>query len=255
MNVKKNSKLIVLILTLLILAGCAVWFIPGNEQKNLMSDSLNISQQVIADMGRFVSDNGLTDNLPESELQADINTFNEKVDSCYADEFKAKDYYKWLNEDFLTRVYKIKMNYIVKSGAETLNIRSAYYKPSRKEAEIHADIIGWSVSIQEENGLYAVNCAYSKSDIAADMAWENSKWKVVSAEVPDGDSAEAKKEEIIKRAEEKYSDGKLPKADAEKLDKIHKTMEICERRYETFSEALEAAKEIDLEDFNVYVIA
>lgn len=116
-------------------------------------------------------------------------------------------------------------------------------------------MVGWNVSVREEDGAYFIVCAYGRSDITADMAKEDGKWKVVSAEVPDGDLAETEKEEIIKIAEEKYADGKLSEADAEKLEKIHKTMEICEKRYETFSDALNAAKKIDFEDFNGYAIA
>ena len=59
---------------------------------------------------------------------------------------------------------------------------------------------------------------------------------------------------IIAEAEKKSEKGKLSEEKKKILANIRRTDEICEREKDSFSEALQAAEQIEFSDFNGYAL-
>lgn len=109
---------------------------------------------------------------------------------------------------------------------------------------LRGELTGWNLRITESDGTYQISCDYNKTPLDVRLVQEDGIWKVLQTEGIRGEP------ETV--AEEKSSEGKLSAEDEAILERIHAVDEICAEKYDTFSEALQAAEQIDFEDFNGY---
>ena len=107
---------IVFVMISILAAAFLLYFLPFPDERAQAHRAVSGAYEVIAGLGQFVSEDGTTASLPEEEIRREIREFDEKADRCYAEEFSAREYYKWLNRDYLTRTYKSTVDYIVKCG-------------------------------------------------------------------------------------------------------------------------------------------
>lgn len=241
---------------LILLAAAAVYFIPLQSERVQMRQAVTGAYEAIAGMGQFVSEDGTTSSLAEDEISERINAFNRKIDCCYADEFPSKEYYKWLNEDYLTRTYKHKVDYIVKSGVADVRTPVIVYGSGRQEAAVHGGMIGWNLWITEsdEGGSYKISYAYNKTPLDVSLVREQGMWKVSRISGVKGEPETIADEGIVSDAEEMSREGKLPREKEAILERLHRTDEVCQKEYASFGEALQAAEQIEFTDFNGYAL-
>ena len=89
-----------------------LYFLPSKNVRNQVCKSITDAYQVMVSIGQFESSDGTTTSLDESYISKIINEFNKKVDNSFSNDFSSKEYYKWLNEDYLTRTYKTTIDYM-----------------------------------------------------------------------------------------------------------------------------------------------
>lgn len=249
---KRVRLWIVFFMILILIAAFLLYFLPFPDERAQARQAVSGAYEVIAGLGQFVSEDGTTASLPEEKIRREIREFDEKADRFYAEEFSAREYYKWLNRDYLTRTYKSTVDYIVKSGVADVHTPFLFYSPGRSQMRLRGELTGWNLRITESDGKYQISCDYNKTPLDVRLVREDGIWKVLQTEGIRGEPETVADEGIIRDAEEKSREGKLSAEDEAILERIHAVDEICAKKYDTFSEALQAAEQINFEDFNGY---
>lgn len=249
---KRMRIWIVFLIILVLAAAFLLYFLPFPDERAQARRAVSGAYEVIAGLGQFVSEDGTTASLSEKEIRKEIREFDEKADRCYAEEFSAREYYKWLNQDYLTRTYKSTVDYIVKSGVADMHTPFLFYSPGRNQMKLRGELTGWNLRITESDGKYQISCDYNKTPLDVTLVREDGIWKVCQIEGIKGEPETVADEGIIRDAEEKSKVGKLSAEEENILKRIRAVNEICAKKYNTFSEALQAAEKIDFEDFNGY---
>ena len=251
---KNKAKIfIVIILCAAILSG-AIYVIPNKEERMHIEQSLIDVYELIGSTGQFVSDNGKTDHLSDSEIMKLTENYNDRVDRYMSDEFTAKSNYKWLNENMLSETYKRTVDYTVRSGIVDHDTAYTFYYPGRDHVRTSAKLIGCSVWIEYDENSKTYNIRYScdKMNVKADLKIEDGVWKLTDLKGQQGEGETTDDENIIKDAENKLKIGKLSEDKKKRLKDIHDIQEICEKKYYSFSEAYKAASDIEIEKLNEY---
>ena len=232
----------------------SLYFVPLPDVRAQARRAVTEAYELAASIGEFESEDGTTASLTEDEINDRILTFNRKADACLSDDFTAKEYYKWLNEDYLTRTYRNTVDYIVKSGVADVQTPVILYDLTREQIIVRGRLIGWNVWIVETDGKFRISCDYSRTPLDVRLKREDGIFKVSAVRGISGEPETAEDTGIIAEAEKKSRDGRLPEEKEKILETIHRTDEICEQEYDSFSEALQAAEQIEFSDFNGYAL-
>ena len=253
---KMRKKRIIAACLVILLAAVILllYFVPLPDVRAQARRAVTEAYELTAGMGEFESPDGTTSSLTEEEIDAVIAAFSRKADGCLSDEFTAKEYYKWLNEDYLTRTYRNTVDYIVKSGVADVQTPVILYGLTREEIILRGRLIGWNIWITETDGKFRISCDYSRTPLDVRLKREEGVFKVASDKGISGEPENIEDTDIIAEAEKKREEGKLPEEKEKILENIRKTDEICRQEYDTFSEALQAAEQIEFSDFNGYAL-
>lgn len=240
-----------LVSTIVILS---LYFVPLPDVRAQARRAVTEAYELAASIGEFESEDGTTASLTEDEINDRILTFNRKADACLSDDFTAKEYYKWLNEDYLTRTYRNTVDYIVKSGVADVQTPVILYDLTREQIIVRGRLIGWNIWIAETDGKFRISCDYNRMPLDVRLKREDGIFKVAVYRGISGEPENIGDTGIIAEAEKKSEKGKLSEEKEKILANIRRTDEICEQEYDTFSEALQAAEQIEFSDFNGYAL-
>lgn len=214
------------------------------------------AEEVQVQMGMFSSEDGLTSSLSEAELEALATEFDNKVDLYYAQDTYCNEFYKWLNRDYLFRVYQTTIDNCIAGGVSQCDITNITFSEDGTEATVKATVTTWNKWVTlEEDGQYTIFSPVCQDFVELKMTKEDSVWKLketLSLDLgPRGYDPD-----LLTQASATANNASLAQdnnSDVEKnqiLSEIKQSEEILSRKYTTFQEAKTAVQQIDVETGN-----
>lgn len=193
---------------------------------------------------------GTTAGMTEQELDACVADYTARIERYYSDSHPSKQQYIAQHEALVRDALQTEVSYLVDGGVLDCELNNVEISDDGNTATFDAYWIDWNNwAEQAEDGSYEVTAPIGDNSAAITMVKEGGCWKLLKTENYRMGYADEAIDEI--------SGAKASMA-ADEADSVtaafEKAQEICQTSYDTFDEALAAAKTIDADKINPYPI-
>ena len=237
------------------IAGGTLWANADSEDEAIKEAFIG-SQDVALQIGYFESDNGKTDQLSEEQIQGYIDDFNAKMDRYYSSDNICRQTYKETNEQILRKNAKSEIEYLVDGGVVDCTCSKIKMSANGTSATMDVILEIWENRIEEnEEGQIEVTAPTGQDTMSVTMVKEDGQWKLQTInDMVAFFGADAITD--LQRAEQNASE-KGKSIFHEEQQKQMQVFEEYEQKtlfteYDSFSEALQAAKSIDPNEINPF---
>ena len=237
-------------------AGGTLWANADSEDeaiKEAFIGSQNVSQQI----GHFESDNGKTDQLSDEQIQGYIDDFNAKMDKYYSSDNICRQTYKEINEQRLRKDAKDVVYYKVDGGVVDCTCSNIKMSADGTSATMDVVLVEWGNWVEEnEEGQMEVTAPTGQDTMSVTMVKEDGQWKLQAIhDMTAYFGADAISD--LQEAEQKSdAKGRAVAYSAEQQEQMRVFDEYEQKtlgtEYDSFSEALQAAKSIDPNEINPF---
>lgn len=267
----KKSIVTISFIILIVSVLCFAGFISSDLSAEREADTMAVRDALVKYKlgnvrgGLFSSDDGTTSSLSEEEIQANIDQYNQLIDSAYALENPCRTQYRE-NHEFLLREYFKKTSDFeyVDSGVSDIRIIDTKMEARRMEVKYVSSV--WFKSVSFDGTEYHAYAAEGRNYEDVEMVHEDGMWKVrkVNELIPWDCSCYEENEvrEWVSSMNERmpystlFSDKRNidEKTKSMIYDEIKRNQEITDRSFPSFSEAKEAAMGMNILEGNYYAL-
>ena len=269
-------KRIVFSVLLVVLLACSIvsaGFVSQDQSNDYTQELKEIKESItnyklgIATQGLFNSDDGTTANLAETEIQEQINSYNDLIDSAYSKDNPCRSSYKDDNAYMLREVFNTPKE-LVRFASGILDVRIVDYDidNNNSAADISFVSTSWSRSVEFDGSSYIPNAGASRSYQKVHMTKEDGIWKVEkSIELTPWDCSCYDEDEVKNVVSDMrscvnysstFADRKSISDEEESAirDEIKNSQQINSMTFDTFAEARDAAMTVDVVNGNYYAL-
>lgn len=233
-------------LVLLVVLVLVPVYVTMKGEADAVCDALIGAENVRLGLGAYVSEDGTTANLSETELQTQINAFNDQVKRYYSVENPCYNSYQELNEDYLRNTFAEQGLYRVSGGVLDHKVHKLHFNFDRTEATLVMTMIAYNFWLEEtEEHRYRIVCVADPVRITASMVKEAHVWKLKKHEEYQKLGDAWMPEQVLYEEDAALT---LKSGSESQQEKILEAAAIAEQEYDSFTVALNAASEINVQE-------
>lgn len=231
---KKLSPKIVTIIALLLFSSFLLLGANDEETESGIREAMIGAETTMRHLNNFPTETGRAQDLSAEEKDVYTLAYEQELAKYYASESNQRSLYSAYYRDALNRELD-EIYYKADGGVCDCKIIDLNVSKSQGTATATADLVVWSRYIVGTEGNIYINNNIGKIRMTAELVMEDGTWKVLSVPGYEIDVDEETMSEDTWAAIEKTESAQIRHA-----------------TYSTFIEALEASKNIDMNELNPY---
>ena len=210
------------------------------------SEETTLDMSRVDDFDSIVEKTGTTAELTEQQMDTCVADYAARVEQFFSDSNRVKQQYQQWHETYVRDVLREEPMYLVDGGVLDCTLRDVQISEDGNTATFHAHWVTWNKwAEQAEDGSYRVTAPIGDNDANVTMVKEDGLWKLLKiSDLAVGDANDAMNN--IENTSVKADEAECV---ASAYDNAQK---ICQTSYDSFAEALSAAKSIDINEINPY---
>ena len=266
---KKNTIILTGVVILLLAAVSFAGFIGEDNDAELKEIVQTVSDFELAMAEPFDSPDGTTASMTEEEIQENIDAYNALVDSAYSVNHPCRNSYKndheyWMKGSVFNEWNDTHNMVTFENGISECKILKVKIGENGSKANVKAGVTVWLRRVFYENGKFRPRAGASRTYWELELVKEDGKWKVEeNVDIIPSDCS-CYNEEEVKDYMDRMPCGGKNAFSKEKLlnneekaaieEKIAYSKSVCEKLCDTYEEARDLAKSIDVINGNYYAL-
>lgn len=207
-----------------ILTGASSGVSTNSAEYEALSEAIIGAESVSAQVGSFTSSDGTVASLSDEEIQTTIEDFNERLDYYFSSDNSISGTYKELNENILTQACSETVDYTVNVDVQDLTLNEVDFDEDGTSVTVNYTVLLWGTWVVENTDgseTYQIISPVNQDTVDAVFVKEDGVWKL---------------QEVLNRTKLMWS----------------KSYNAVNCTYDSFDEALAAAKSLDFDELNVF---
>lgn len=254
---KKVKSLLPLMIITVIGLGVSIFLTAfSSDGASVSQDNINeVSSAVCgvfetqAEMGMFVSEDGLTSSLTQEEINNLIDEYDKKVDKYYSKANPCNVNYKWLNREYLNNTYKKVIDNCIDAGISDYKIVEIKFSEDQQKADVEIVFTAWNKWVVQDGENYQVLNPVNRDRANVTMIIEDGQWKLekINSYIKGINGySELSKDDMINMPVNMSNDNVI--------SKIKNSENVLTQEYDSFEDAFMAAQAIDIENGNYFAL-